>query len=104
MFLACSQWTHDQSTANSGADRYQLKLITNDINAKLTSRRETIEVNPEPVKICDDVLEASVCKALLLTGLNIALGDLHACHRLKRLDRIINLVNKNSQWYIKTRI
>ena len=45
----------------------------------------------------DDVLEASVCKALLLTGLNIALGDLHACHRMKRLDRIINLVNKNSQ-------
>ena len=78
MFLTCSQWTHDQSTANSGADRYQLKLITNDVNAKLTSRRETIEVNPEPVKICDDVLEASVCKALSLTGAKVALEDLHA--------------------------
>ena len=36
------------------------------------SRREAIEANPVPAKIHDDVLEARVCKALSLTGVNIA--------------------------------
>ena len=53
------------------------------------SRRETIEVNPVPAEIQDDVLEASVCKALSLTGVTIAPEDLHACHRMKRSDRVI---------------
>ena len=29
----------------------------------------------------DDVLEASVCKALSLTGVNVASEDLHAYHK-----------------------
>ena len=37
----------------------------------------------------DDVLEASVCKALSLTGVNVAPDNLHACHRMKRSDRVI---------------
>ena len=36
-----------------------------------------------------DVLEASVSKALSLTEVNIAPEDLHACHRMKRSDRVI---------------
>ena len=52
------------------------------------SRRGTIEVNS--VKTKDDVLEASVCKALSLTGVvNIAPENLHAYHRMKRLGRVI---------------
>ena len=50
--------------------------------------KETIEVNPVPVEI-HDVLEASVCKAYSLTGVNIAPEDLHVCHQMKRSDRII---------------
>ena len=53
------------------------------------SRGETIEVNPVAAEIQDDVLEASVCKALSLTGVTVAAEDLHACHRMKRSGRVI---------------
>ena len=49
----------------------------------------TIEVNPVRAEIQDDILEASVCEVLSLTAVNIAPEDLHACHRMKRLDRVI---------------
>ena len=53
------------------------------------SRRETIELNPVPAEIHEDVLEGSICKALSLTGFNVVPEDLHACHRMKRSDRVI---------------
>ena len=52
------------------------------------SRRETIELNPVPADITEDVLEENICKALSLTGVNIVPNDLHACHRMKRSDRV----------------
>ena len=66
-----------------------IQLERNAFTNSQYSRRETIEVNPAPVEIQDDVLEASVCKALSLTGVNVAPEDLHACHRMIRSDRII---------------
>ena len=53
------------------------------------SRRETIEMNPVPAEIHEDVLEENFCKALSLTGVNVVPEDLHACHRMKRSDRMI---------------
>ena len=53
------------------------------------SRRETIELNSVPAEIHEDDLEESICKALSLTGVNVVPDDLHACHRMKRLDRVI---------------
>ena len=53
------------------------------------SRRETIELNPIPAEIYEDVLEDSICKALSLTGVNVVPEDLQACHRMKRSDRVI---------------
>ena len=53
------------------------------------SRRETIELNPIPAEIHEDVLEESICKALSLTGFNVVPEDLHAYHRMKRSDRVI---------------
>ena len=44
------------------------------------SRREAIELNPVSAKTYDDVLEAGVCKVILLTGVNIVPEDLRACH------------------------
>ena len=52
------------------------------------SRRETIELNPVPADITEDVLEENICKALSLTGVNIVPNDLHACHWMKRSDRV----------------
>ena len=34
------------------------------------------------------MLEENICKALSLTGVNIVPNDLHACHRMKRSDRV----------------
>ena len=53
------------------------------------SRRETIELNPVPADITEDALEENVSKALSLTGVNVIPNDLHACHRMKRSDRVI---------------
>ena len=49
------------------------------------SRRETIELNP----VHEDVLEASICKALSLTEDNVVPEDLPACHGMKRSERVI---------------
>ena len=53
------------------------------------SRRETIELNPVPADITEYFLEENICKALSLTGVNVVPNDLHACHRMKRTDRVI---------------
>ena len=46
-------------------------------------------MNPASAEIHEDVLEESTCKALSLTGVNVVPEDLHACHRMKRSDRVI---------------
>ena len=52
------------------------------------SRRETIELNPVPAEIHEDVLKDSICKALSLTEVNVVPEDLQACHQMKRLNRV----------------
>ena len=42
-----------------------------------------------PADITEDALEENVCKALSLTGMNVVPNDLHACHQMKRSDRVI---------------
>ena len=66
-----------------------IQLERNAVTNSQYSRRETIEVNPVPTETQDDVLEASVCTALSLTGVTVAPEDLHTCHRIKRSDRVI---------------
>ena len=66
-----------------------IQLEHNAVTNSQYSRRETIELNPVPAEIHEDVLEESICKALSLTGVNIVPEDLHACHHMKRLDRVI---------------
>ena len=66
-----------------------IQLEHNAITDSQYSRRETIELNPFPAEIHEDVLEDSICKALSLTGVNIVPEDLQACHRMKRSDRVI---------------
>ena len=66
-----------------------VQLEHNAVTNSQYSRRETIELNPVPADITEDVLEENICKALSLTGVNIVLNDLHTCHRMKRTDRVI---------------
>ena len=42
-----------------------------------------------PADITEDALEENVSKALPLTGVNVVPNDLHACHHMKRSDRVI---------------
>ena len=48
------------------------------------NRPESLEINPVPASIGDDVLGNSVCRVLALTGHKVKLGDLQARHRLKK--------------------
>ena len=66
-----------------------IQLERNAVTNSQYSRRETIELNPVPAEIHDDVLEENVCKALSLPGVNVVPEDLQACHRMKRSDRVI---------------
>ena len=40
--------------------------------------------------IGDNVLNETVCRAIFLTGHDVTLDDLHACHRLKNKARVIS--------------
>ena len=53
------------------------------------SRRETVDLNPVPGDITEDVLKENISKALSLAGVNVVHNNLHACHQMKRLDRVI---------------
>ena len=59
------------------------QLEHNNLNNTQYNRRETLEINPVPSDIADDVLEQS------LTGTSIELDNLQACHRMRKKDCII---------------
>ena len=74
-----------------------IQLERNAVTNSQYSRRETIELNPMPADITEDVLEESICKALSLTGVNVVPNDLHACHRMKRSGKVIVKFNRRKQ-------
>ena len=74
-----------------------MQLERNVVTNSQYSRRETIEINPVPADITEDVLEENICKALSLTGVNVVPNDLHACHRMKRTDRVIVKFKRRKQ-------
>ena len=65
------------------------QLERNNLNNAQYNRRETLEINPVPSDVADDVLEQSVCQALSLTGTSVEPDDLQACHRMRKKDRVI---------------
>ena len=42
-----------------------------------------------PTDITENVLEENICKALSLTEVNVVPKYLHACHWMKKLERVI---------------
>ena len=61
----------------------------NNLNNAQYNRRKTLEINPVPYDIADDVLEQSLCQALSLTGISEEPDDLEAYHRMRNKDRVI---------------
>ena len=51
--------------------------------------KETTELNLVSVDIIEDILKENMCKAVSLTGVNVISNNLHACHQMKRSDRLI---------------
>ena len=45
----------------------------------------------------EDVSEESICKTLSLTGVNVLPKDVHACHRMKRSDRVVVIFKCHKQ-------
>ena len=52
------------------------QLERNNLNNAQYNRRDTLEINPVPSDIADDILEQSVCQALSLTGISVEPDDL----------------------------
>ena len=65
------------------------QLERNNLSNTQYNRRKTLEINPVPPDIADDVLEQSLCQALSLTGTSVEPDDLQACHRMRKKDRVI---------------
>ena len=59
------------------------------LNNAQYNRIETLEINPVPSDIADDVLEQPVCQVLALTGISVELDNLQACHHMRQKDRVI---------------
>ena len=51
--------------------------------------RESLEVNPVPSDIGDNVLEETVCIAISLTGHEFTPDDSDVCHQLQNKDRVV---------------
>ena len=65
------------------------QLVRNAVSNSQYHRRETLEMNPVPSAIEDNVLEETVYQALSLTGINMSPDELHTCHRLNKKGRVI---------------
>ena len=66
-----------------------VQLERNGVNNAQYHRCESLEINPVPATIGDDVLEGSICRALSLTGHQMKPDDLQTCHHLKKKDTMI---------------
>ena len=67
-----------------------IQLEQNAVNNAQYHRRESLEVNPLPRHIGNNVLEEAVCRAISLTGHEVTPNDLHACYRLKNKNIVIS--------------
>ena len=65
------------------------QLERNNLNHAQYNRQETLEINPVPSDIADNVLEQSAWQGLSLTGISVEQNNLQACHHMRNIDRVI---------------
>ena len=63
------------------------------------SRRKTIEWNPVSADIMENVLEENICETVPLIEVNVVPNCLHACHWMKKLERVNVKFNCYKQKY-----
>ena len=66
-----------------------VQLERNFVSNAQYHRHESLEINPVPASIGEDVFENSICRALSLTGHKVKPDDLQGCHHLKKKDTVI---------------
>ena len=66
-----------------------IQLECNNLNNAQYNRRETLEINPVPSDIADDILEQSVYQALSLTGTSVEPDNLQAGHHMRKKNHVI---------------
>ena len=66
-----------------------VQLERNSVNNIQFHRRESLEINPVPASVGDDVLESSLCRAFSVTGHEVKPDDLQVCHHLRKKDTVI---------------
>ena len=66
-----------------------VQLERNSVNNIQFHRRESLEINPVPASVGDDVLESSLCRAFSVTGHEVKPDDLQTCHHLRKKDTVI---------------
>ena len=59
-----------------------IQLERNTVTNSQNHRREAIQISSFPESLGDEILEENVCKALLLTGVNVTPSQFHLCQRL----------------------
>ena len=59
-----------------------IQLERNAVTNSQYHRRETLEINPVPESLEDEILGKNVSKVLSLTGANVTPEQLYSCHRL----------------------
>ena len=66
-----------------------IQLERNAVNNVQYHRRESIDISPVPASIGDEEIRDTICKAFSLTGHEVILDDLQACHLLKKKETVI---------------
>ena len=74
---------------NSLLPNHFYRLKRNAVSNSQCHKRETLEINPVPLNIQDNVWEETVCYALSPTEINVSPDQLHSCHRLNKKDQMI---------------
>ena len=91
--LEKNAWVESQLVVSKNSTKLLSKQIEtlqrNALDSSQYIGREMIEINPVPEYIQDMQLEESICQVLSLTGTPVSAGELEACHRMRRRDRVI---------------
>ena len=92
-FLRRYETLSSELTVSKNCNRFLnekiVRLERNAINSGQYHHCESLEINPVPATIGDDVLGSSVCRALSLASHEVKPDDLQACHHSKKKDTVI---------------
>ena len=76
-------------TCNSLLHQRTIDLEQSSLDNTQYLKQEIIEISTVPLELSNAELEGLVCRALFMTGNEVSLDDLEACHHLKKRENFI---------------